>query len=355
MYASHRLRSAASVAAILLSSFISLPAGATADVVIRGIVYDEMSAPLPGAHVLLHDARGQPVADKTTGADGSYSFAGISFGDYTVEASAPGKADAHQHVQVASSDVAEVDLYCVAMTNSYKIVEHDEVPLPSRATGSVSTMNRRSLQALPQGDDRPITDVLTTQPGFVLDAFGNVYARGNHANVQYQIDGVPIPDSVGNLFASALPVRLIQNLDIITGGVPAEFGDRLAAVVNIATRRGGAAPEGQVQLRYGSFQTVEPSAWYSRSFGRLGVFVGGSYSQSERALDSPAVTPILHDDGKTGRAFFRLDWLNSDHDRFELFGSYSYNHFQIPIDPTVVPLDPTQPGLVRPPDQYGNA
>lgn len=345
----------ARVATILFASLVSTAALATADVVIRGTVYDELFNPVPGATVLLHDVRGAAVAHATTAADGTFAFGGISFGDYTVEASAPGKTDAHQHVQVASSDVASVELYCVAIKNSYKIVEHDAVPLPSRATGSVATINRAKLQSLPEGDDRAITDVLTTQPGFVLDAFGNVYARGNHANVQYQIDGIPIPDSVGNLFAAALPVRLIQNLDIITGGIPAEFGNRLAAVVNVATRHGDAVPDGQLQLRYGSFQTVEPSAWYARSFGRLGVFVGGSYQQSERALDTPAVSPILHDDGNDGRAFVRLDFAKSDRDRFELFASYAYNHFQIPIDPTVAPLDPSQPDLMRPPDSYGNA
>src|SRR5260221_178675 len=84
--------------------------------------------------------------------------------------------------------------------------------------------------------DATIHGVIGTQAGFVQGAFGNIHARGNHANVQYQVDGVPIPDSVGNLFAQALPVRLVQGLELITGGMPAEYGERLAAVVNLQTR-----------------------------------------------------------------------------------------------------------------------
>ena len=136
--------------------------------------------------------------------------------------------------------------------------------------------------------------------------------------------------------------------------MPAEFGDRLAAVVNINTRHGSDVPDGLLQLRYGSFQTVEGSGWYARRFGRLAVFVGGSYLQSQRALDAPAVTPILHDDGRSGRAFLRLDWQQSERNRVELFASYAYSFFQIPLYPMVVPLDPSQPNLVRPVDQYGN-
>jgi hypothetical protein len=30
-----------------------------------------------------------------------------------------------------------------------------------------------------------------SQPGVVFDAVGNLYARGNHANIGYAIDGVP--------------------------------------------------------------------------------------------------------------------------------------------------------------------
>ncbi len=331
-------------------------AQATADAAPRGIVRDENMAPIAGAAIVVHDARGDTVATTTTDAQGAFTLRAIPFGEYTVEASAPGKADAHQHVVVSSSTTEAIELYCTEAKYTFRVVEKPpEAALPSRATGSVSQLGRAALQALPQGDDRAITDVLATQPGFVLDAFGNVYARGNHANVQYQVDGIPIPDSVGKLFAQALPVRLIQDVEILTGGMPAEFGDRLAAVVNVTSRHGGVTPEGSAQVRYGSFNTVEPGLSYARSLGPVGVFVGGSYLYSQRALDSPAVTPILHDDGQSGRAFLRVDVPASERYRIEVFASYAYNLFQIPIDPTVVPLDPTRPDLVRPVDQYGNA
>src|ERR1044071_201487 len=161
-----------------------------------------------------------------------------------------------------------------------------------------------SLQA-----DRPVTDVIATQPGFVPDALGNVYARGNHANIQYQIDGIPVPDSVGSLFAASIPTRLVQGLEIITGGMPAEFGDRLGAVVNLVTRAAGDWPEGAAQMRYGSFKTVGPGAVYSSKLtDHVGAFVGGSVLASQRALDPPSVTPIVHDAGYDARVFGRADY-----------------------------------------------
>ncbi len=329
-------------------------AHAAADGVVNGIVRDELLKPIKGAQVVLHDARGAKVGQARTAEDGSFTFSGVPFGDYTVEANAPGRVEGHEHVQISSTEAAQVEIYCVSQESNSVIIEEPDVAAPQRSVGSVATLSRRALKELPQGEDRSITEVITTQPGFVLDAFGNVYARGSHANIQYQVDGIPIPDSVGNLFAQALPVRLIENLEILTGGIPAEFGDRLAAVVNISTRHGGAEPDGLAQVRYGSFQTIEPSVYYSRSFGKVGLFVGGSYLQSQRALDSPAVAPILHDDGRSGRAFLRFDWTLGAADRLEVFVSYAHNFFQIPFDPTVVPLDPIHPLLIRPLDAFGN-
>ncbi len=343
------------LAALLLMTRLERSALATVDTVIKGVVRDELLNPIGGAAIVLHDSRGHLVRELRTAPDGSFVFSGIPFGEYSVEAKAPGRTEAHQHVQATSSEVLDVELYCVAATEKEVIIEERETPRPSRAAGSVATVTRETLKTLPQGEDRPITEVVTTQPGFVQDAFGNVYVRGNHANIQYQIDGIPIPDSVGNLFAQAIPVRLIDSVEILTGGLPAEYGNRLAAVVNIASRTGGTTADGLAQIRYGSFQTIEPSAYYSQSVGRFSFFVGASYLQSQRALDPPAVTPILHDDGRSGRAFFRIDWKHSESDRFEMFASYAYNFFQIPIDPTIAPLDPLRPDYVRPIDALGNS
>ncbi|HRI51874.1 MAG TPA: TonB-dependent receptor, partial [Pseudomonadota bacterium] len=331
------------------------PALATVDGLIRGTVSDDLIQPIPGATVTLRSSRGEVVTEVQTAADGSFTFTGVALGEYILDAKASGHLSGHQHLRVGSGEVATAELYCARPDARAIIVEEARLAAPSRAASSVSTLTREALKLLPKGEDLPITEVVSTQAGFIQDAFGNVYARGNHAGVQYQIDGIPIPDSVGNLFAQAIPVRLIDSVELLTGGLPAEYGNRLAAVVNISSRTGGAAPEGLVQLRYGSFQTLEPSVYYSRSIGRFGFFVGGSYLQSQRALDPPAITPILHDDGRSGRAFFRADWRKSDSDRFELFGSYAHNFFQIPVDPTSVPLDPLRPSFVRPVDAFGNS
>jgi outer membrane cobalamin receptor len=334
-----------------VSWVLATPAAASVDSVIQGTVQDALLHPLPGATVVLHDASGKTVASTTTGADGTFKFPGVPFGDYTVEASSPGLVEDHQHVQIASSEVKTLELTLVSESEVIEMSEDWAVPEPSKATGSVSTVDRQQLDELPGADDRPVTQVIATQPGFVADALGSVYARGTHSSIQYQVDGIPVPDSVGSLFAASIPVRLIEGLELYTGGMPAEYGRRLGAVVNLLTRRAGEQPSGSATVRYGSYNTVEPGVAYTTKVGPIGVFVGGSYQYNQRALDPPSRDVVFHDTGQSARVFTRLDWQPCDCNRHELFATYAHNKFQIPLDPTIPVYDPAVP---RPTDEYGN-
>lgn len=337
------MRSLHAAAAIAMIGWAA-PAYASTDASVSGIVEDALMHPLAGATVVIHDPSGHEIARVVTGADGKFTFQAVPFGDYTVEASAPGLVGDHQHLQLNSTDVASVELVLVNSEEIVTIHEDWAVPPPPKATASVATITRQQLAELPGGEDRPITDAVSTEPGVVADALGNIYVRGNHANVQYQVDGIPVPDSVGSLFAASIPVRLVQSLEIITGGMPAEYGERLGAVVNLITRAAGDNPEGTAQVRYGSFQTTEPSVTYATKLGdRWGAFGGGSFLYSQRALDPPTIEPF-HDTGYSGRVFGRVDFQQCECNHYELFVSYAHNHFQVPLDP-----DPRTT-----PDRFGN-
>src|SRR3569623_421114 len=243
---------------------------------VTGIVEDALMHPLEGATVVIHDPSGETVAKATTGKDGKFSFGGVPLGDFTVEASSPGLVGDHQHVQLPAGGVANVELVLVNSEEVITVHEDWSVPPPPPATGSVASVTRQQLTEQPGGEDRPVTDVVATQPVVVADAHGNIYARGNHGSIQYQIDGVPVPDSVGSLFAASIPTRLVQSLEMYTGGMPAEYGDRLSAVVNLQTRAAGDHPEGTMQVRYGSFQTIEPGVTYSTKLAdNWCMFAGG--------------------------------------------------------------------------------
>jgi hypothetical protein len=172
--------------------------------------------------------------------------------------------------------------------------------------------------------------------------------------VLYVVDGVPIPGTLAGQFTDVLPTKLVERVSLIAGGQPVEYGPNAGGVIDIATRHGTGNPEGEMQMVYGTYQKAQPSAWYSQAAGKADVFVAGTFLTTQRGLDAPAPSPILHDAEQGGNVFVRFDYRPGDRDRIELVSRYSEQHFQIPIDPTLLPLSDGPLGATRGPDSYGN-
>ena len=122
----------------------------------------------------------------------------------------------------------------------------------------------------------------------------------------------------------------------------------------MTTRHATGGPDGQAQVLYGSYQRVVPSFDYSQEIGRASFLVGGSFEATQRGLDPPAASPILHDGLLQGSLFARADYRLGERDHVEVLGGYLQSHYQVPIDPTLLPLSDAPPGAVRGVDSYGN-
>ncbi|MHB8420460.1 MAG: TonB-dependent receptor [Myxococcales bacterium] len=321
---------------------------------ITGAVHNPLYQPIASARVEALAPDGRTLAQGHGGKDGAFSLPPLPVGSYLVRTTAEGYGPSTLAIDLGPK-AGPLDVILASATSRYVVQVHEQrVPVPPKTGESVAQVSRETVKTLPGGDTVPLNSVLATQPGFVADSFGAIHARGNHGDLLYVIDGIPLPPGASGVFASAIPTQLVGNLQLITGGIPAEYGEELAGVVDITTRHGTPHPEGNVQLEYGSYQLLEPSGYYAQDIGRASVFVGGNFQTTSRGLDPPAATPVLHDQLLTGSAFTRDDYLLSDHDRIELIANYSQSQFQIPIDPTVLPLSDAPPGATRGPDIYGN-
>ena len=202
-------------------------------------------------------------------ATGEFTVSSIDFGDYTVGVEAPGYSSYRTEVSVASGGVANVTATlshgdAKEMVMKVRAKRHKKVQ-DGTSTSSVQ-ITKEDVQELPQGDQVSLPKLITsTTPGVVPGAFGQMFFRGNHANIQYQIDGVQLPESPSNTFGDAFTPRNIDHMEIITGGIPAEYGQRLSAVINIISKTGPETPGGTVELNYGSFNTFSPTALYGGS------------------------------------------------------------------------------------------
>ena len=104
-----------------------------------------------------------------------------------------------------------------------------------------------------------------------------MHIRGVDDGTLYVVDGVPTPDRVDGLFAGSFNTDAITSLEIITGNIPAEFGDRSGAVVLIQPKSGLNTPlNGTLSLGGGSFDSKEyPPPWAGER-NKWGLFFAGS-------------------------------------------------------------------------------
>ncbi|MDR2961923.1 MAG: TonB-dependent receptor [Stenotrophomonas sp.] len=194
------------------------------------------------------------------------------------------------------------------------------------------------IQKQPLGASAPLSQVLLQAPGVVQDSYGGVHVRGDHANLQYRINGVLLPESISG-FGQTLDARTIKSIRLMDGALPAQFGERTAAVVDITTRSGAELGNGgSAGLTAGSFGKLNPNASWWGSQGRWSWFLTGNYDQNDVGLENPTNTRRpLHDDTHQGKAFADLTYLVNDSTRLSVFAGFANNRFQIPVNPGQTP------------------
>ena len=211
---------------------------------------------------------------------------------------------------------------------------------------SVYRLDAEDLKKLPQGDATPLNQVILQTPGVVQDGFGQIHVRGDHGNIQYRINGVVIPESISG-FGQSLQTRFADRLSILTGALPAQYGYRTAAVVDIESKGEAMASGGSVDLRIGSRGTRELSLDASGTKGPFSYFVTGSYEGSALGIENPTpASNAIHDQTHQGKGFADLSYLISDDARVSLLLGNSNSRFEIPNVPGEAPsydLFGTQP------------
>jgi outer membrane receptor protein involved in Fe transport len=204
---------------------------------------------------------------------------------------------------------------------------------------SAFDVNHEAILALPQGANATLDKVLLQAPGVSQDsaASGDLHVRNEHANVQYRINGIALPDGVSG-FGQMLDTSLVGRLTLLTGALPAQYGLRTAGVVDITTRTDAFNNSGTVSVYGGSRQTITPSVEYGGTAGNTQYFVSGRYFGTGLGLENPTSSPnAIHDDSQQGRGFAYLSTVIDDTTRLTFIGGGSANNYQIPNNPGQTP------------------
>jgi outer membrane cobalamin receptor len=198
-------------------------------------------------------------------------------------------------------------------------------------------ISKEQIETLPQGENSALNQVILRAPGVAQDGFSQLHIRGEHANLQYRINDVLLPEGITG-FGQELDARFINDVHLITGSLPAQYGFRTAGIVDIHTKNGAFEPGGEVSVYGGSYDTVKPSFEIGGSQGKWNYFLDGSYSHNNFGIENPTSshTPI-HDITDQFRSFAYLSYLIDDTSRISLMSGISYADFEIPNTPGLPP------------------
>jgi len=224
--------------------------------------------------------------------------------------------------------------------------------IQTQTGASTYTITSKEIQAQPGGDNAQLNSVVLQMPGVAQDSFGQLHVRGEHNGLQYRLNGIILPEGI-SVFGQTLDPRLAESVRLITGALPAEYGNRTAGIIDIQTKSGVFEDGGEVSMYGGSHSTLSPSFAYGGSQGHFNYFVSGDYTTNTLGIESPdGSSDPRHDRTQQWHGFAYLqDILDQNSSVTAVLGT-SNAIFQIPnqigLQPSgldgIVGLGPQDPG-----------
>ena len=307
---------------------------------VEGVARDALQRPLPDVAVRLEGAGGDVAARGLTGADGHFALSAAP-GVYSLVGAKPG-FDPSLAIVTLGGAAAHVDLTLASKTAldlavTARLLAEARSAIEPRIGATTYTLSNASIVNQPGGVDVPLNQTLLQAPDVSQDSFGQIHVRNDHANIQYRIDGVILPEGI-SFFGQSLTTRFASSIDLITGSLPAQYGLVTTGIVDITTKSGAFEPGGSVGVYGGSHGWLEPSAEYAGSVGSFNYYVAGDYLQNSIGIENPTGSyhPI-HDFTQQGHGFaYFEDILDPTSKVSVILGSYR-GLFQIPNTPGQAP------------------
>lgn len=204
---------------------------------IKGKVADAKSGEgLPSVNITVKGTYYGAVSDL----EGNFTIANINPATYTIEISLLGyKSVQYTGFKVTADQTATLDVKMeeTVLSLGQEVVIIGEKPLfnieETQSTRSITSEDIKVAAV------QNVKDVVAMQTG-VVQSDNEIHIRGGRTYENaYLLDGVSVQDPLaGTGFGLQLSPAAIQEVEVITGGYNAEYGQATSGVVNITTKEG---------------------------------------------------------------------------------------------------------------------
>jgi hypothetical protein len=217
---------------------------------LTGSVVDQANLPLPGVAVTVTSPALQGARTVATDANGVYVVPGLPPGTYTVRFELAGMRPADASPRIDLGRTSSVD---AVMQVSLVESVHVTAATPSLVASTTGGTNLRADDVAKLANVRTVWGIAELAPGLTDNApnanqltIGGGFAYDN----QFLLNGVDIADNIfgtpNNLFVE----DALQEVQVLTSGISAEFGRFGGGVVNAITKSGGNTFSGSTRFNF---------------------------------------------------------------------------------------------------------
>ncbi len=232
---------------LVIVLFITIPTILVAGITgkISGKVISKATGePLPFVNIQIVGERLGMVSDM----EGFFVLLQVRPGTYTLKASLLGYSEQIvTEVSVRADLTTEINFQLTESSIAVEgVIVKAERPLINKdETSRTSIVTSQTFSDLPVVS---FQEVVGLQAGFTVGSDGELHARGGRGGeIAYMIDGVPVRDPLSGGFNGEIDKYAIEELQVLTGGFNAEYGQALSGVVNIVTKEGGNNLSGRIE------------------------------------------------------------------------------------------------------------
>jgi len=273
---------------------------------ITGLVTSQDAASLPGVTVTASSPALQETREAVSDVNGIYYLRALPPGTYTVQFTLAGFQSAlREEVVVSLGGAVDIDATLPVATQSELVTVTAKAPSVLATTATGRNVAKAAIDALPVGR-RPV-DVAELTPGLTANTFnaGQLSIGGGFGyDNLFMVNGVDTNDNLFGTQNNLFIEDAVQEVSVLTAGVPASYGRFSGGVVNVITRSGGNTFSGSFRenLSNPTWITETPreaankiehpdllSRAYEGTFGgpiavdRLWFFTAGRYEQTNIA------------------------------------------------------------------------
>src|SRR3954447_19294859 len=341
---------------------------------IRGTVKDEQGLALPGATITATSPTLQGERTVVTDAGGSYLFRAIPPGTYHLKFEMSGMSPIQKTADVPLGGVAQIDTTMSISQMQETVTVAGETPTILTTPVVGANIKHEQVEAL--ATRRDLEGIANLSPGVTESTAPNVLQLNINGAFAYDnlfmINGIDVND---NLFGSPQNLFIedaIEETQVLTSGISAEYGRFSGGVINAITKSGGNVFSGSYRLNLtnptwvaetpfevanGTEHTSKYNQSHEGTFGgpivkdRLWFFTAGRLSSidTQATFDQTGVPYTNTEDN--GRGEIKLTaTVKSNH---TMQGGYVNNHLERTNYPTFdFSIDPHTLGTETRPNWY---